>query len=105
MKFRSLFDLVGDAQDVVEFFKDVETIEQMVSKLERIKKREADDFLVCIQSLKISVDSAMEDTLEMGSNVDTEGEDSDLSEEDLTGLEEEEGEKPAEPVEAAADKG
>jgi hypothetical protein len=97
--------MVGDAQDVVDFFKDVETIEQMISKLERIKKREADDFLVCIQALKISIDSAMEDTLEMGGSVDTEGDTDGLSDEDLSELDEGEEEKPPEPEQPAADKG
>lgn len=87
MKFRTLFGLVGDAQDVVDFFRDVETVEQMISRLERLKKREADDFMVCIQSLKISIESAMEDTLEMGGNTDVDEDEVDgLTDEELGDL-------------------
>lgn len=76
MKIRSLFDIIQDSRDVVDFFEGVENQEQMVSRLERIKKREFGELLACIDALRISVDSALEDTLEMsGSGIDENDED------------------------------
>ncbi len=98
MKFRSFFDVIGDAKDVAEFFEGVETVEQMVSKLERIKRRDAEEFLVCVQSMKISVEQALEDTLEMGSTFepgdepDEGDEGNELSDEEFGDLENEEDE-------------
>lgn len=78
MKIRSLFDIVQDSRDVVDFFEGVENQEQMISRLERIKKREFNELLACVDALRISIDSALEDTLEMsGSGNDEEEEDSD----------------------------
>jgi len=65
MKIRSLFELVSDSKDIADFFENVESPEQMVSALERIKKREVVDFLTCIQTLRISLEQLVEDTLEM----------------------------------------
>jgi hypothetical protein len=73
MKVRSLFDLVIDARDVVEFFDRVETVDQMVSKLERIKRNDAEDFLACIDALRTSISDTLDDTLEMSADL-SEGE-------------------------------
>lgn len=97
MKFRSMFELVGDAKDVVDFFGDVESIEQMISKLERIKRREPEEFLVCIQSLKLSIDTALDDTFEMGGGGDLDEEDDNLDDEEISELEHEGDDKPPEP--------
>ena len=70
MKIRSFFDIISDAKDVVEFFSGVETVPQMISKLERLKRHETDDLLICVESLKISIESALEDTLEMSGDID-----------------------------------
>lgn len=92
MKIRSLFDLVQDSRDVVDFFEGVENQEQMISRLERIKKREFNELLACVDALRISIDSALEDTLEMsGSGIDdTDENDADdgdgLEESDLSEL-------------------
>ena len=102
MRFRSFFDVIGDAKDVVEFFDGVDSVEQMVSKLERIKRRDTEEFLVCVQSLKLSIDAAMDDTFEMGSSVEVNEDEPDLTEEEIDDLDKEEEEKPAEEPPAVA---
>lgn len=66
MKMRTLFNLIEDADEITSLFSKVETPEQMVSLLERLKKQGAAEFLDSIQSLRLSLQSAMEDTLEIG---------------------------------------
>ena len=68
MKIKSLFDLIQDARDVVDCFENVTTGEQMVSRLERIKRNEHTDFMVLIDALKISLQGVLHDTLEIGSS-------------------------------------
>jgi len=88
MKTRSLFDLLTDARDVVDFFERVETSEQMVSRLERIKRGEADDFLTCVEALRVSIEAALEDTLELSAGLESEEDGlEDLSDLDLNELE------------------
>lgn len=66
MKMRTLFNLLEDADDIASLFAKVETPEQMVSLLERLKKQGATEFLESVQSLRLSLQAAMEDTLEIG---------------------------------------
>lgn len=90
MKVRSLFDLVSDASDLLDFFARVESEEQLVSRLERLKRQNTDDLLSSIETLRISVEAALSDTLEMtpsmGDEDDFEGdldEEGDLKDLDL----------------------
>ena len=39
MKVSSLFDLIADSRDLVEFFDGVNSKEQLVSRLERLKRQ------------------------------------------------------------------
>lgn len=101
MKIKSLFDLVQDSRDIVDSFENVTSVEQMVSRLERIKRTEAADFLVLIDALKISLQGILHDTLEIGSSEmdDDEGEDGELemdglSDEEIASLESESSEEP-----------
>jgi hypothetical protein len=95
MKIQSLFDLITDARDVTDFFAKVESPEQMVSRLERIKRGEAEDFLATVEALQISLAGMLEDTLEMSSSgLDNVDSDSDF---DGLGLEEDEDKTQAEP--------
>ena len=105
MKFRNLFNLAGDAKDVIDFFDGVENMEQMISRLERMKKRDAEEFLACIQSLEVSVNAAMDDTLEMGTDTSMEDEDLEIGDDELEGLEETEEEKTEEDPSPAPSKG
>jgi len=107
MKIRSLFDIVQDSKDVTDFFEDVETVDQMISKLERLKKRpEAEDFLACVISLKISQDAVLDDMLEMSSNRVEDDEEEEFDEKDLAdlGLDDDKPEEPGKPPEDAKDK-
>jgi hypothetical protein len=86
MKFRSFFDVIRDAKDVVDLFDGVETVENMVSRLERLKRAGAEDVLVSVESLRISVEAALEDTMEMGSSPVEDDDLDDLSDPDLNDL-------------------
>ena len=94
MKVSSLFNLVTDGNDVLEFFDRVETVEQLVSRLERLKRQGAEDLLLCLDGLRSSITKALDDTLEMNAAAyeeDEEEEDPDLGDIDaeLASLEEE----------------
>lgn len=87
MKVRHLLELIQDAKYLTDFFEGVESPEQMVSALERLKKREApEEFLACVQSLKISCDQILEDTLEMSGFEPDEMDEKEEGEFDLEGL-------------------
>jgi hypothetical protein len=75
MKMRTLFNLLEDADEISSLFAKVDTPEQMVSLLERLKKQGATEFLESVQSLKLSLQAAMEDTLEMGGTVGADDDD------------------------------
>lgn len=69
MKMRSLFNLIEDAQEISELFARVETPEQMVSFLERLKKSGATELLEGMQALRLSVHAVLEDTFELGGTI------------------------------------
>lgn len=75
MKMRTLFNLLEDADEITSVFTKVETTEQMVSLLERLKKQGAAELLESVKSLKLSLQAAMEDTLEMGGPVGADDDD------------------------------
>lgn len=84
MKLRSLFALVEDAQDLLEYFDKVETVDQMVSALERAKKREnAAQLLSDVASMRLAVEGLLEDMLEVGGSGVSDG---DIPEDLLDGL-------------------
>lgn len=103
MKIKSLFDLVQDARDIVDCFENVTSVEQMVSRLERIKRNESADFLVLIDALKISLQGILHDTLEIGSSeMDDSDDDSDLemdglSDDEIASLEAEQSDEESKP--------
>jgi|SRR5579863_1310167 hypothetical protein len=108
MKLRTLFNLIEDADEISTLFSKVETPEQMVSLLERLKKQGAAELLQSVQSLRLSVQAAMEDTLELGGSIGADedgnfspdglGEDEDL----LAGLGDEDENPPAKTEEPEA---
>lgn len=83
MKVSSLFDLIADSKDLLDLFDGVETPEQMVSALERLKRREnAEELLDCVTGLRMSVTKALADSLEMSAVIDDEDDgDDDLADE------------------------
>lgn len=70
MKLGSLFNLVTDAQDVLDLFEGVENVDQLHGRLRRINQIEADDLLTCLASLQVSIAKALDDTLEMNPDLD-----------------------------------
>lgn len=71
MRLASLFNLVQDAQDFLDLFGErTENVEQLRSRLRRLGQLEAEELLVCLDSLRASVSSALEDTLEMSPDLD-----------------------------------
>jgi hypothetical protein len=96
MKIRTLFNVLEDAQEIATLFSKVDTTEQMVSTLERLKKQGAAEFLDSVQALRLSVEAAYEESLEMGGSLGFDGnEESEEDENLLEGLGDEE-EKPEE---------
>jgi len=77
MKISSLFDLLTDAKDVLDAFEGVETREQIVSALERLKHQDTELLLDCLTSLAVSVNRALNDTMEMSAVVDDDEPDDD----------------------------
>jgi hypothetical protein len=69
MKMKNLFNLVEDADAIANVFAKVDTTEQMVSLLERLKKQGATELLEYVQSMRLSLQAAMEDTLEIGGSI------------------------------------
>ena len=91
MKIRTLFNLLDDAQEVTSLFLKVETPEQMVSTLERLKKQGAAEFLESIQTLRLSVEATYEESLEMGGGLGFDDEEETKEDENLLeGLSDEE---------------
>jgi hypothetical protein len=69
MKVKSLFDLLQTSSELLTYFDGVTTPEQLVSRLERLKKAEPDELaslITDLDSLRQSVSASFNDTLEMG---------------------------------------
>jgi len=64
MKFRNLFNLIEDTQEICAVFESVETPEQMVSILERLKKQAPQHLLELVNSLRMSTEAVLADSLE-----------------------------------------
>ena len=91
MRLASLFNLVQDAQDILDLFGNerTENVEQLKSRLRRLGQLEAEELLVCLDSLRTSVASALDDTLEMSPDLDDKdasGLDEPLSDEEIETL-------------------
>ena len=70
MKISSLFNLVTDADDVLDLFDGVNNVDQLRGRLRRLSQIEADDLLTCLEGLRTSITAALEDTLEMHPDLD-----------------------------------
>lgn len=88
MKVSSLFNLISCATDVLDFFEGVATSEQLVSRLERLKRQGTEDLLPSLEELRESISDTLDDTLEMSASLDDdEGEEDDLlSDKELSDL-------------------
>ena len=66
MKISSLFTVMTDANDILDFFENVNTTDQLVSRLERLKQQPGRaNLLACIDSLRASIYELLDDTLEV----------------------------------------
>jgi len=66
MKVSSLFNLITDASDVLDYFERVDSPAQLVTRLDHLRRLDsARARLTCIAGLRSSVAEALEDTLEM----------------------------------------
>ena len=72
MKVSSLFDLITDSRDLVQFFDGVDSKEQLVSRLERLKRMDVEDLYACIEGLRATITKTLDDTLEMTAVLDEE---------------------------------
>jgi hypothetical protein len=77
MKMQAIFDLIQDAQDVLTFFEGVTTTDQMISRLDRLKRQAPEDFADCLDALRFSVSAALEDNLELGGPLGSDDEEAD----------------------------
>jgi hypothetical protein len=100
MKVSSVFTLATDATDVLDFFEGVETTDQLVSRLDRLKRQGTDNLLDCLYALKSSVATLLDDTLEMsslgGNDEEEDNLEDGLDDAELESLTEEEKQNPTE---------
>jgi hypothetical protein len=68
MKVSSFFNTITDLGDWIALFESVDTREQIVSRLERLKRR-PDDILGLLLGSRETLNSAMNDTLEMNADI------------------------------------
>jgi hypothetical protein len=66
MKIRELFDLLGAAEDFLSFWEGVETVDQMISRLEHLKRADPEGLLDDMHSLRICTAGAFDANLELG---------------------------------------
>lgn len=98
MKMSSVFNVITDGKDVLAYFEGVEDKDQLVSRLERLKRADAEEILACIDGLRMSISELLNDTLEMNaSSPFSEDDDDDDSGLDLEGLEDESESTPEDP--------
>jgi hypothetical protein len=81
MKIQALFDILQDAQDVLSYFENVTDKDQMVSRLDRLRRQDPDELLDTIEALRVSTNTALEDHLELGGTLgETQDDDGNLLE-------------------------
>jgi hypothetical protein len=74
MKVSSLFGPISEGRDLLECFAEIYTKEQLVSRLERLKRQGTDELLLCIEGLRAAITDSLNDTLEMSADLDDEDE-------------------------------
>jgi hypothetical protein len=70
MKMASLFNMITDASDLLDLFDGVDTTDQLISRLDRLKRQGKEEMLACIEGLRSSIAAALDDTLEMNGSID-----------------------------------
>lgn len=64
MKVGNFVQTIVDIQDLLSYFTNVKTKDQMISALERIKRQEAEGFLDTVSSLQNSFEAITSDEIE-----------------------------------------
>jgi hypothetical protein len=70
MKVSSLFGPISEGRDLLELFAEVYTKEQLVSRLERLKRQGTEELLLCIEGLRAAITTSLNDTLEMSADLE-----------------------------------
>jgi hypothetical protein len=76
MKIQELFDLLTASEDFLSFWEGVETVDQMISRLEHLKRADPEGLLEDMQSLKMSTSAAFTANIELGGALTQHGIDS-----------------------------
>lgn len=69
MKIQTLFDLLESAQDLLSYFDEVTTPQQLVSRLERLKRQDPEGILDDVLTLRACVDTALAAQIELGGSL------------------------------------
>ena len=64
MKISSLFSLLTNATGFLDFFEGIDTREQLVSRLERLKHQGTEELLDSIYTARGSIEEMLDDTIE-----------------------------------------
>jgi hypothetical protein len=78
MQIKHLFHLITDSSDLLDLFDQVETKDQLISRLEMLKRQDTSELLSCIEGLRQSANECLEDTIEPGGSLDADDDDDDL---------------------------
>ena len=65
MKISSLYNMITDASDVLDYFEGVDSQDQLISRLERLKHSDIGDLMACIDGLRSSVSEILDESLEV----------------------------------------
>ena len=94
MKISSLYNVITDASDVLDYFEGVDSPEQLVSRLERLKRSDTREMMACIDGLRGSISEILDESLEVSTLLgELEGKDdvdSELNDSELDSLTSEE---------------
>lgn len=86
MKVSSLFNLITDSSDILDFFERVESPEQLVSRLERLKRQGAEELFACLIGLRATVQATLDDTFEMNAALGEPEDDASTLDDEIAGL-------------------
>jgi hypothetical protein len=70
MKIANLFNLITDVKDFLDLFTGIYEKDQLITRLDRLKRQAPDDVLSCIEGLRADVTAALDDTIEMSPSLD-----------------------------------
>jgi hypothetical protein len=99
MKIRDLFDLIRSADELLSsYFENVNTPEQLVSRLEQLKRQDPEGLFDCLEDLRMSTTNALEANIELDGALSGELETSDDLLRDLESFSEDLNETPSQPA-------